>query len=109
MKVTIENDVLEMMKKTNATCLIVEALWGETGGGCGSGRSRGFYSTDVREGFPGHEPGEHFEKYEAEGVDVFINRHALPAIEGDLRIFIEKNFFTKRIAVEGIRELVLAD
>lgn len=109
MKLIIENDVVDLMKKNNATFLIVDAIKGATSGGCSCGITRTFHTTEVRQGFSGNVPGQDFEKYESEGVDVFINRKALPAIEGDLRIFLEKTFLSKKIALDGIKEMVFEE
>lgn len=103
MRIEIAPDVREYMTKQNAQVLIVDMRPNVTNPGCGCGATKTFYLPEIRMGFAKNgDFGQTHRQYQSDGVTLWISKRVPPDMDGEIRIFLEKIFFTKKLQLSGL-------
>lgn len=107
MELTIEKDVNDYLNKHNSQCIIVDALLQETNSGCSCGVTKKYYTHYIRVGKNSKPKSDEYNKYDVDGIDVFIMKKALLNAEDRITIYLEKTLFIKKLSIKGLTISIL--
>lgn len=104
MEIVIESGVREYLKKSATNCLVIRMIPSRTSAGCGCGKTKKFYTPDIRPAKMEEYFGKEFVKFQSNGLDVWVSRKAIEGLIDDtIIISVSKSFFVTRLECKGIR------
>ena len=104
---SIGKGVKEYLQKAGTDAVVVKLIPNRILVCCG-GRTRKYYTPDIRLAKLGERFDNRYEKLAGGGVYMFITPQALAFAEGDLEISLEEVFVAKKLSLAGIPPIVYA-
>lgn len=106
MKIVIEAAVKEYLEKADTNRLVIAMIPDRTNSCCGTGKTRKFYSPDIRPAKPEEYFGDGFQQLRSDGLEVWISQKAFEGLTGDtVTISVKKTFFSQTLSCEGIESI----
>lgn len=103
MEIVIEAGVKEYLKKASTNRLVINMIPGETSGGCGCGKTRRFYTPDIRPAKSEESFSKGFQKFQSNGIDIWVAKKALSGSnDSTVTVFTTKTFFIEKLECKGI-------
>lgn len=106
MELVIGTGVKEYLEKVATNRLVINMIPGETSTGCGCGKTKRYYTPDIRPAKMDERFGKGFQKFQSDGLDIWIAEKAKSGSkDGTVTVSFKKTFFIERLECTGI-ELV---
>ncbi len=103
MEIVIEAGVKEYLEKADTDSVVISMIPDRTNTCCGTGKTKKFYTPDIRPAKPGERFGRGFRKFQSNGVVVWVSEKALEGSDGrTLTIGIKKAFLKEELEFSGI-------
>lgn len=103
MEIMIETGVKEYLEKLATNRLVINMIPGETSTGCGCGKTKRFYTPDIRPAKMDEKFGKGFRKFQSDGLDIWIAEKAWSGSnDSTVTISLRKTFFIERLEFTGI-------
>lgn len=104
MEIVIGTGVKEYLEKVATNRMVINMIPGETSTGCGCGKTKRFYTPDIRPAKMDEQFGKGFRKFQSDGLDIWIAEKAFSGTtnEGTVTILLKKIFFIERLECTGI-------
>lgn len=106
MKIVIQAGVKEYLKKADTNRLVISMVPDRTSTCCGTGKTKKFYTPDIRHAKRGEQFGRTYRKFEADGVEIRISEKALAGLKADvLTVSVKKTLFDENLECKGIEPI----
>lgn len=104
MDIRIEAGVKEYMKKADSDRLVISMIPDRTNTCCGTGKTKKFYSPDIRPAKQEEEFGKNYRKFRSDGLDVWVSEKAFAGMNLDttLTVSVKKTLFDEYLECQGI-------
>jgi len=104
LEIVIETGVQEYLKKAATNRLVINMIPGETSTGCGCGKTRRFYTPDIRPAKMEEQFTKGFRRFQSDGLDIWMSEKAWSgANDGTVTVSLKKTFFIERLECTGIK------
>jgi len=105
--IIIETGVKEYLKKAGTDGLVISMIPGRTSACCGTGKTRKFYTPEVRPAKPEESFGNGYRNFRQDGLDVWVSRKAWEGMkDGTVIVSLKRTLFGEELECKGI-ELLL--
>ncbi len=106
MEIIIKAGVKEYLQKADTSRLVISMIPDRTNTCCGTGKTRKFYTPDIRPAKPSEHFGNGFQEFRDDGLEVWISQKAVEGMKGDtITISVKKTFFGQDLECEGIESV----
>jgi hypothetical protein len=109
MEIIIEAGAIEYLKKADTNRLVISMIPNRTSTCCGTGKTRKFYTPEVRPARPAEYFGNGFRNFQPEGLDVWVSQKAFDCMKDvTVTISLKRTLFGEELECKGI-EMLLFD
>lgn len=105
MNITLEQEAKTYLDNVGIKRLLIDMAPDMTNIGCGCGKTKKYYTPYVRELKSSEDYKAHLH-IEVEGIELLISKKAQQAAREKVTVRLEKNFFLKSLALDGIDFIV---
>jgi len=107
MNIIIEAGVKEYLKKADTNRLVIIMIPNRTSTCCGTGKTRKFYTPEVRPARPEEHFGNGYRNLQLDGLDVWFSQKAFEGMkDSTVTISLKRTLFGEELECKGIEMLL---